>query len=639
MDDDRKSDPNRPTCVIFYGPSIAPDKSYPDRWRKADDLFAEGPGDEPALLIVDPEMLESRDRLRKLPRRVVFVASDQSVQEVLGRRCSVSIAGLDVAGRSRVLQAACLLACGRSAGVALRKRLAQQKLQSRELNRIGLALMVETDSEELLRQIVRQGKRLTDSDAGALLLMETDEHNIPRLRPVFWEVDFHPDLPTPPITYRVDDASLLGYAAQTGMPIVEDDVYNLPKDVPYQHDKTLDQTYGVYTKSALVVPMIDHRGQTVGVLGLSNRKSDPSARIKDRESADRYVLRYTDRELQLTRSLASQAAVSIEIHQLYKRIENMLEAFVEAGVTAIDQRDPATAGHSLRVAALPEAMAVAINRSDRGAYRDAHFSRAQIRELRFAALVHDVGKVVVREAVLMKSKKLPPVLWERVEQRFALIHRTMELEYCERRAALQGGSSQANERRRLEAELAEQLAELDRVRAIVAAANEPTPLPSKSSAELSDIASRTFEHPDGRRMPYLTEEELHFLQIPSGTLDAEERAAVESHVTQARRFLGNIPFTDDLENLVTYACDHHEKLDGSGYPAGLKGDEIPLQARLITLADIFDALTEADRPYKPAMSTDAALDILRQEAWAGRLDPDLVDLMIESRAYERNVVR
>ncbi len=633
MGDKRNIDPSRPACVIYHGPTVSPDEAHSDRWRNADELFASGPGDEAALLIVERAMLERRDRLRKLPRRVVLVAADDAVREALGSRSPISIAGLhDGAARNRVIHAACLLACARRAVVGLRKRLARQKAESRELNRIGMALMMEPDRAELLREIVRQGKRLTGSDSGALLLMETDEHNVPHLRPVFWDFDFLPDLRMPPTIYPIDETSVPGYAAHTGETIVVDDVYNLPADAPFRHDKTLDQGYGYYTKSGLIVPMIDHRDRTVGVLALGNRKSDPKARITNKESADRYVLRYTDREVQLTRSLASQAAVSIEINQLYERIEQTLESFVKAGVTAIDQRDPATAGHSLRVAALAEALAAAVDRSDHGKYRDVHFSRAQMRELRFAALVHDIGKVTVREAVLMKSTKLPPVLWERVDARFELIRRTMELEYWKRRAALRG--SQANERIRLDAELASELERLERMRTIVAAANEPNPPPGHSSADLADIASRTFERFDGGRAPYLTREELHFLQIPFGTLDAEERGEVESHVDEARLFLADIPLPDDLKNLVTYACDHHEKLDGSGYPDGLRGDEIPLQARLITLADIFDALTEADRPYKPAMPVDAALGILRAEATAGRLDADLVEIMIESRAYD-----
>ena len=636
MDDNRKTDPGRPPCIIYHGPSVAPDDAHADRWRNADELFAKGPGEEAQLLIVDRAMLERRDRLRKLPRRVVLVAADEAVREALGRRSPISIAGIhDGTARNRIIHAACRLACARRAGVRLRKRLARQKAESRELNRIGMSLMLERDGTTLLREIVRQGKRLTGSDSGALLLTETGEHGVLQLRPVFWEFDFLPDLQVPPTTYPIDETSIPGYAALTGEPVVVDDAYNLSENAPFQHDKTLDETYGYYTKSGLIVSMIDHRGHTVGVLALGNRKSDHNARITDRESADRNVLRYTDREVQLARSLASQAAVSIEIHQLYQRIADMLESFVKAGVTAIDSRDPATAGHSLRVAALTEALAAAVDNTDHGKYRDVHFSHAQMRELRFAALVHDIGKVTVREDVLMKAKKLPSVLFERVRARFELIRRTMELEHYKRRAELRG--TQPDERATdasLDAELKTQLEQLERMRETVMAANEPSVVPSRVPAELTDIASHTFERFGGEKDNYLTKEELHFLQIPAGTLDDEERAEVESHVDEARRFLSGIPVTDDLKNLLTYACDHHEKLDGSGYPDGLRGDQIPLQARLITLADIFDALTEADRPYKPPMSADAALEILRAEAVAGRLDRDLVEIMMESRAYD-----
>jgi HD-GYP domain-containing protein (c-di-GMP phosphodiesterase class II) len=637
MEHPRATDPNEPKCTIYHSCSVPPDPAYPSRWRDAAELWPRGPGDEAALLIVDRSMLERRDRLRKLPRRVVLVAADDASREALGHRSPISIAGLeDLDARNRVIHAACLIACARRAGAALRKRLARHKLEARELTRVGMGLMLEADRAGLLRQIVRQGKRLTESDAGALLLMETDEHDVPRLRPVFWDFDFLPELRVPPATYPIDDTSVPGYAAHTGETIVVDDVYNLPTATPFRHDKTLDETYGYYTKSGLIVPMIDHRGRTVGVLALGNRKSSPEARITSKESADRYVVAYTDREIELARSLASQAAVSIEIHQLYERIEDTLESFIKAGVTAIDQRDPATAGHSLRVAALATALAAAVDRTNRGKYRDVHFSRAQLRELRLAALVHDVGKVAVREAVLMKSKKLPPVLWERVDARFDLIHRTIELEYCKRRADLR--RSTATDRgtdARLDAELAAKLEQLGRMRRMVTVANEPDSNSGHPSPELADIASRTFERPDGSVTPYLTRDELHYLEIPLGTLDDDERAAVESHVDEARRFLADIPLTDDLKNLVTYACDHHERLDGSGYPNGLRGDEIPLQAQLITLADMFDALTEADRPYKPAFPANEALAILRSEASAGRLDADLVEIMIESGVYLR----
>jgi hypothetical protein len=242
----------------------------------------------------------------------------------------------------------------------------------------------------------------------------------------------------------------------------------------------------------------------------------------------------------------------------------------------------------------------------------------------------------VHEDVLMKAKKLPPVLWERVNTRFELIRTTMERDYYRQCATLRHSSD--DEQRmgaRLEEELTAQLDQLDHMWSVVREANEPTVVPERASAELSDIASRTFARRVDRAEPYLTPEELRFLQIPNGTLDDAERAEVEAHAEQTYRFLSRIPWTEDLGNLGTFALSHHEKLDGSGYPRGLKGDEIPVQVRMITIADIFDALTEQNRPYKPAVSPDKALDIIRDEATAGRLDRDLVEIMIESQAYRR----
>jgi HD-GYP domain-containing protein (c-di-GMP phosphodiesterase class II) len=384
------------------------------------------------------------------------------------------------------------------------------------------------------------------------------------------------------------------------------------------------------------VPMLDHLDHLVGVLLFANRKTDPNARITNRKDADRHVLPYTEREVSLVRSLAGQAAVSIENARLYSQIEQILESFVKASVSAIDLRDPTTAGHSLRVSALTTAIATAVERCARGRYRDVCFTPVQMRELRFAALLHDFGKITVHEDVLVKAKKLPPVLWERVSARFELIRRTMELEYYKQRASPRC----LNEDEKvagacLEEELTARLQQLEHIWTVVRNANQPAVLPAEPAAELSDIATLTFRRGDGSVAPYLTADELHFLQLPRGTLDEAERAEIESHAEETYRFLVNIPWTDDLGSLVTFASSHHEKLDGSGYPRRLKGAEIPVQVRMMTIADIFDALTASDRPYKPAVPADKALDIIRAEATAGRLDPDLVDIMIESQVYRR----
>jgi HD-GYP domain-containing protein (c-di-GMP phosphodiesterase class II) len=377
----------------------------------------------------------------------------------------------------------------------------------------------------------------------------------------------------------------------------------------------------------LAVPMLTHRDELLGVLFVINRKSDPRALVKSTEDADRYVVPYTDRDVRLTCSLASQAALSIENARLYRQVEHMLERFVKAAVSAVDARDPTMAGHSIRVAALTIDLAEAVTRAARGAYRDVRFTRTQLRELHYAALLHDLGKITVREDVLVKAKKLPPVLWERVDSRFDLIHRTIQLGYWKRCAH---GRADAGD-----AQLEDELHDLALMREAVREANEPNLLAEPPAESLADIARRSFERVDGGTSHYLAPDELSFLQLSRGTLDDRERAEIESHVEHTRRFLVQIPWTDDLKDLVTYAYGHHEKLNGTGYPQRLTSDDIPIQTRMITLADIFDALTEGDRPYKPAVTSDKAIEIIQGEARAGLLDRELVNILTESQVYKR----
>ena len=410
--------------------------------------------------------------------------------------------------------------------------------------------------------IVVQGKRLTHSDGGGLVLLKPDGDGRQWLHPVLYQFDSIDDMSDAPVSiYPVDETSVIGHAALTKQPVVVADVYDLQHDADFEEGIAFDERYGYRRRSMLVVPMVDQLDHVLGVLVFVNRKTDPNARITSKEAADRYVIAYSDREVRLARLLASQGAVAIENVKLYAQIERTLESFVAASVSAIDLRDPAMAGHSLRVAALATGLAEAVERSGAGPFRDIRFTPKQLRELRFAALLHDFGKVAVREDVLLKAKKLPPVLWERIDGRFDLIRRTMELEFCRANAGATGA----------DAALAARLEELERVvRSCARQTNRRSSTPPPP-AGLLEIAQRTFERCDGTIAPYLTPEELHFLQITKGTLDDRERAEAESHVTKTFQYLSNIPWTDDLKNLAMYAYGHHEKLNGSGYPRHLDG--------------------------------------------------------------------
>ena len=608
-------------CVLYHGPANPPDS--PDSpWRPAEELLAAGPATtgSPAVLLVDASLLEHIGDSRAVRDDIVIVATDVDAEAALGHRADLSLAGIrDSAARHAVLHAASQLATARFAAV-------QSGEEFQELSRIGIALMRERDRKALLRLIVAQGKRLTHSDGGALLLSSRDKDDRQWLRPVLYAFDSLPHVVEAPVSrVAVDETSIIGHVAISKEPLVIADAYDLPRGTVFVQNTAFDERNGYRRRSMLLVPMLDQRDRVLGLLLFINRKTEPNARITSKEAADRYVVEYSDHEVRLARLLASQAAVAIENARLYAQIERTLESFVKASVSAIDLRDPATAGHSLRVAALATRLATAVGRADSGPYRHVRFTAKQMRELRFAALLHDFGKVAVREDVLLKSKKLPPVLRERIDARFDLIRTSMELAFCRASGSVRAADGVALPAR--------QLAALERCRRVVHDANEPSVLDAPAAGELLEIAQRTFQRPDGSIAPYLTPEELHFLQLSKGTLDDLERAEVESHVGKTFQFLSNIPWTDDLKKMVTYACGHHEMLNGSGYPGHITGDDIPIQTRLITVADMFDALTASDRPYKAAVSTDKALDILRAEAEAGRLDAELVHVMTESGVY------
>jgi HD-GYP domain-containing protein (c-di-GMP phosphodiesterase class II) len=500
----------------------------------------------------------------------------------------------------------------------LQLELARMRAEVTSLNRTGMALMMERDHDALLRQILDAAMRLTVSDAGALYLMEKSDGTA-QLR---FKVAHSRSLAVLPqvegIAFAVDSTTLVGHVATTMQPLVSEDVHNLPAGAKYQHNLFLEELADYRIKSMMTIPMVDHRDNVVGVLQLGNRKRDPLARIHTQADADQHVIPYSTWDTQIAYSLAGQAAVSIENASLYRQVEHLFDSFTKAAVTALEQRDPGTSGHSIRVAALVLDIARALERTETGPYRDLRFTRSQLRELRYAALLHDFGKVGVREEVLAKAKKVPPLLWERITARFDVIRYALKLKYAGR-----------------DAELRHHLEQVSLFESAIRTANEPGPLSDRWVTLLREASGQTFERPDGRIDPYLTADELHYLEIPQGSLDEQERREIEAHAQETLRFLSKIPWTPRLQNVAAYAAGHHERLNGTGYPMRLAGADIPVQMRIMAIADVFDALTAADRPYRRAVSADKALDILRAEAKAGALDGDIVGVLVESEAYRR----
>jgi HD-GYP domain-containing protein (c-di-GMP phosphodiesterase class II) len=347
------------------------------------------------------------------------------------------------------------------------------------------------------------------------------------------------------------------------------------------------------------------------------------------------VVSFRPEDLEMIESIASQAAVALDNKNLLDSIEGLFDGFVQASVTAIEQRDPSTAGHSGRVEALTTGLAKAVTRIDVGRYRDVVLSDDQLKELRYACLLHDFGKVGVREHILIKAKKLMPGQLEVIQARFEFVERSVQIKYAtEKLDAMRSGNAGAPVLADIDRRLETDLAQLEQWVDGIIVANEPSVLPEDKASMLEFLSQQTYYDMAGRGHPMLDAQEFRFLSIRKGTLDPQERLEMEAHVTHSFHFLSKIPWTPLMRGVPEIAYGHHEKLDGTGYPRGLSGDQIPIQARMMTISDIYDALTAQDRPYKRAVPVSTALDILNNEAAQGKLDGDLLDVFIAKSVYE-----
>ena len=519
----------------------------------------------------------------------------------------------------------------------LERQLGDRTRELREVSEVGIALSAERDHSVLLTTILSKARELSRSDAGSLYLLD----EVGGERVLRWKLAQNDSIDVEafeekvlPITRR----SLAGYVALTGETLVIDDAYNLPPGAEYTINTSFDEVNSYLTRSMLVFPMTNHVGERIGVLQLINRKRPVAPKKLTAATVPMEVIPFDAETVELMRSLAGQAAVAVENNLLYESIERLFEGFVTAAVTAIEQRDPTTSGHSFRVADLTVELAKVVDRMDDGPYRAIRFTPDQIREIRYASLLHDFGKVGVREQVLIKEKKLYPLQLDTIRARFDFAMKSVENEANKRKIdyLLQYGRDGYDEfAAQVDAEAGEEEKRLHRDFAFVAQSNEPTVLPEGEFQYLQQIVEREFEDLRGTRRRLVNPEEARILSIRKGNLDASERLEIESHVTHTYHFLQKIPWTKDLSNVANIAYAHHEKLNGRGYPRQLTAAEIPIQSRMMTVSDIYDALTANDRPYKRAVPTERALDILRMEMADGLLDESLVGLFVDARVFER----
>ncbi|MCC6994964.1 MAG: GAF domain-containing protein [Deltaproteobacteria bacterium] len=517
---------------------------------------------------------------------------------------------------------------------------ARSRFELDEIGAIGRALSSERNIEKLLGLILEKARYVTQADAGSVYIVEGEQEDV-KQRKLRFKVAQNDSVTVPFKEFEVaiDGRSIVGAAVISREVINIPDLYQLetPGQNPwgFKHDRTFDRKIGYQTRSMLTVPMMDARDEVIGVVQLINRKRRPELRL-DTPDAFTAVIPFDGRSRDLVTTLASQAGVALENALLYDEIQTLFEGFVHASVTAIESRDPTTSGHSQRVAELTVGLAKATTQVDVGVYRGVSFTRDQIKQIEYAGLLHDFGKVGVRENVLVKAKKLYEHDRELVLARFEYIRKALEAEWYQRRFDL------VLERGRAEAELAFgplaaehalRMKEIDDAIAFVLKANEPTVLEQGGFERLKEIAARNYHSLGGEQLPYLREAEVTALSIPRGSLTNEERLEIESHVEHTYNFLQAIPWGRMFKDIPLIAGSHHEKLNGTGYPRRLHAEEIPVQSKMMSISDIFDALTAHDRPYKKAVPTEKALDIIASEVARGALDPELFRIFVDAKVF------
>lgn len=539
------------------------------------------------------------------------------------------------------------------------KWLTRYRYELNELIEISRAISQERDLDRLLGLILEKSRFITGSDAGSIYVVD---HSLgshqKRLRFKLSQndsVDFASKEFVIPMTTR----SIAGAAAVMKRPINIPDVYDLVDastpgirdtirtdfmpdsllppsgETPlFTFDPSFDVKVGYRTRSMIAVPLISAEEDVIGVIQLINRKRDPGAKL-DPSRVDQDVLPYDQRSEDLLGTLSAQAGIALENALLYDEIRRIFDGFVRASVQAIEQRDPTTSGHSLRVSVLSVALAEAVDRTNTGAYRQTQFTKRELKELEYASLLHDFGKIGVREEVLIKAKKLYPHQLDNVRQRFAYAGLQLEATYLAQKIeALRGGATEA-ELQAIDAGVAIKKAELQSALQFIESANEPTVLKEGDFSRIHELGGLCYTDHCGHTQPLLTQDDIVCLQVTKGSLNDREIDEIRSHVVHTRNFLKQIPWGKNFSNIPEIAGAHHEKLNGKGYPDGRVADQIPAASKIMSIADIYDALTARDRPYKKAMPIDRAISILGFEVKDGHVDGELLRIFTESECWKR----
>jgi len=516
------------------------------------------------------------------------------------------------------------------------KDLEQQILN---LSNIGLALSKEKDMNRLLEMILLEAKRIANSDGGTLYMM-TDDGRLRFEIMMTDSLDFHmggtsgKDIPFYPVKLYTDEGEpnksmIAAYVGLTGETVNITDAYKA-KGFDFSGTKMFDEKTNYRSKSFLTVPLKNHEDEIIGVLQLLNAQHHKSKNI----------ISFTSEIQKMVEALASQAAVAITNKNLIKDLENLFESFIKLIASAIDAKSPYTGGHCARVPEITMMLAEAVQQTKDGPFADVAFSEKEMYELKIAAWLHDCGKVATPEFVVDKSTKLETI-YDRVhelEARFGILRRDEEIKRLKKELKFERDDSLPLE------EKAERVKDLQRgyrktlrhLKSDLEFVKESNVGGEFMSGDKKDRVHQIANYrwkPNGKVENFLSENEVYNLTIPRGTLTPEERKVINDHIVVTINMLEELPYPKHLQNVPEFAGGHHEKLDGTGYPMGLMKDEMTVQARIMAIADIFEALTAKDRPYKKGKTLSQAMRILGFMKNDAHIDVDLFDIFVKEKIY------
>ena len=500
-----------------------------------------------------------------------------------------------------------------------------------QLNAIGASLSAERDINRLLESILTAAKTITRADGGTLYRL-TDERTlrfeIVRTSSLKYYLGGTTGNPVPfyPIQLykegKPNHNMVAAYAALTGKTVNIPDAYAV-EGFDFTGTRAFDSKTGYRSKSFLTVPMRNHEHEIIGVLQLIN--------AQDPRSGD--IVAFSASDQRLAESLASQAAIAIANRMLINQLEHLFESFITLINTAIDEKSPHTGGHCQRVPALTMLLAEAVNETKEGPLSDFHMSDKDRYELKIAGLLHDCGKVTTPVHVVDKSTKLESIFdrVDLIDTRFEVVKRDAEIDSLRKRMSMRPLEAAEEEKR-----LRERLRGLDDDREFLRACNVGGERMRDDDVDrVRRIAQYRWHDVSGQDASFLTDDELKNLTIRAGTLTEEERKIINHHIVATIKMLESLPWPRHLANVPEYAGGHHERMDGKGYPKGLKREQMSVQARCMGIADIFEALTAKDRPYKKGKTLSESLEILGKMRLNGHIDPDLFDVFVRRKVYRR----